>query len=302
MVIPVALSVNMTRGPILAAMFMFLVGGLPAREPAAKTEIFSSLGCAAKPGQMKNVKSSGGDFVTVSTADFFCPDKPEEDFETNLAKARKAGVQVLACNGFLQKGEHTVVGPEAQHDAAVAWAEIVCRRLAKAGGKFVVFGSSGARRIPDGWTKEQADEQMVALLKRLGPVAEKHGVTIVVEQLRKEECNFLNHINHLGDLIRKADHPHVKALADLYHIASVGDTPEDLQRNLDVVVHMEIAEKDGRTYPGIKGDDFRPWFRVLAKAGWKGAINIEGKGEPSQLPAAFREIRKQEAEAVGAGN
>lgn len=299
---PVAFFTGMTRGTFLAAMLLFLVGVLPAREPGAKAGIFSSLGCAAKPGSMAQVKSSGGDFVTVGTADFFCPDKPEEVFEANLAKAREAGIQVLACNGFLQKGKHTVVGPDAQHDAAVAWAEIVCRRLAKAGGKFVVFGSSSARRIPNGWTKEQADEQMVALLKRLGPVAQKHGVTIVVEQLRKEECNFLNHINHLGDLIRKADHPHVKALADLYHIASVGDTPEDLQRNLDVVAHMEIAEKDGRTYPGIKGDDFRPWFRVLAKAGWKGAINIEGKGEPSQLPAAFQEIRKQEAEAIAAEN
>ncbi|MFM7180882.1 MAG: sugar phosphate isomerase/epimerase family protein [Verrucomicrobiales bacterium] len=299
---PATFFMGMKCGTILAAMLLFLVGMSPAREPAAKAEIFSSLGCAAKPDSMKQVKESGADFVTVSTADFLCPEQSEEVFEKNLAKAREAGLQVLACNGFLQKGKHTVVGPESQHDAAVAWAEIVCRRLAKAGGKFVVFGSSSARRIPKDWTKEQADEQMVALLKRLGPVAEKHGVTIVVEQLRKEECNFLNHINHLGELIRKADHPHVKALADLYHMASVGDTPEDLKRNLDVVVQMEIAEKDGRSYPGIKGDDFRPWFRVLAKAGWKGAINIEGRGEPSQLAPAFREIRKQEAEAIAEGN
>lgn len=292
----------MTRGTILALLFIFLANLLPAREPAAKTEVFTMLGCAAKIEAMKQVKESGGDFITVGTVDFLCPDAADEVFEKNLAKAREAGARVLACNGFLQKGKHTVVGPAPLHDAAVAWAETVCRRLAKAGGKFVVFGSSSVRRLPDGWTKEQADEQMVSLLKRLGPVAEKHGVTIVVEQLRKEECNYLNHIAHLGDLIRKADHPHVKALADLYHMASVGDAPEDLKRNLDVVVHLEIAEKNGRTYPGIKGDDFRPWFRVLAEAKWKGAINIEGKGEAAQLPAAFAEIRKQEAEAVGAGN
>lgn len=290
----------MTRGTIPILLLFLLCGRLPADDPGSKAQIFSSLGCAAKTDIMKQVKPAGGDFVTVGTVDFICPDEAEEKFEANLAKAREAGVQVLACGGFLQKGKHTVVGPEARHDAAVEWAEIVCRRLAKAGGKFVVFGSSGARRIPDGWTKEQADAQMVALLKRLGPVAQRHGVTIVVEQLRKEECNFLNHIDHLGELIRKTDHPHVKALADLYHMASVGDTPEALQRNLGVVVHMEIAENNGRTYPGVKGDDFRPWFRVLAKAGWKGAINIEAKGEPSQLPAAFQEIRKQEAEATEA--
>jgi sugar phosphate isomerase/epimerase len=295
-----AFPVGMTRGALLTLSLLgFAVPFLKA-DPGAEARIFSSLGCAAKPDAMKGVKESGGDFVTVGTADFICPDQPEEVFEANLAKAREAGMRVLACNGFLQKGKHTVVGPVPLHDAAVAWAEIVCRRLSRAGGKFVVFGSSGARRLPDGWSKEQADGQMVALLKRLGPVARNHGVTIVVEQLRREECNYLNHIHHLGELIRKADDPNVKALADLYHMASVGDTPEDLRRNLDVVAHLEIAEKQGRTYPGAKGDDFRPWFRELAKAGWRGAINIEGKGEPSQLPAAFREIRKQEAEALEA--
>jgi sugar phosphate isomerase/epimerase len=266
-----------------------------AGEAPKKGSIFTALGASAGDfTAMKVVKEAGGDFVTVSTVAFMCPEQPEEVFDANLAKAREVGIQVMACNGFLRGGQHTVVGPKPQHDEAVAWAEIVCRRLAKAGGKYVVLGSSATRKIPDGWTKEQANEQFVALLKRLGPLAQKHGVTIVVEQLRAEECNFLNRIDHLGELIRKTDHPHVKALADLYHMACVGDTPEDLKKNLDVVVHMEIAEKKGRTYPGIQGDDFRPYFRVLAEAGWKGAMSIEGKGEPARMAPAFQEIRKQE--------
>lgn len=288
----------MKRHATLYLILLLVACRVLAESLPTQPKIFNGLGCASKLEVMKQVVEAGVDFVTVGTLDFLCPEQAEEVFEANLAKARDAGARVLACNGFLQKEKHTVVGPEARHDAVVAWAEIVCRRLAKAGGRFVVFGSSSARRLPDGWTKEQGDEQMVALLKRLGPVARKYGVMVVVEQLRKEECNYLNHISHLGELIRKADDPNVKALADLYHIASVGDTPEDLRRNLDVVVHMEIAEKEGRMYPGTNGDDFRPWFRVLAEAKWTGTLNIEGRGEAARLPSALREIRKQEAEAI----
>jgi hydroxypyruvate isomerase len=80
-------------------------------------------------------------------------------------------------------------------------------------------------------------------------------------------------------------------------MARTGDTPDDLKNAMDVVAHMEIAEKEKRTYPGIKGDDFRPFFRVLKQGGYRGAISIEGKGDDSQVAAAFREIAKQAAEA-----
>ena len=66
---------------------------------------------------------------------------------------------------------------------------------------------------------------------------------------------------------------------------------------MDVVVHVEIAEKNGRTVPGVNGDDFRPFFRVLREAGYHGAVSIEGKGTDEQIGQAFKEIAKHAAEA-----
>jgi hydroxypyruvate isomerase len=65
---------------------------------------------------------------------------------------------------------------------------------------------------------------------------------------------------------------------------------------MDVVVHVEIAEKAGRTVPGVSGDDFRPVFRVLREGGYHGAISIEGKYTDAQIGPAFREIARQAAE------
>jgi sugar phosphate isomerase/epimerase len=264
--------------------------------PAAETRgLFSAMGISGGIPKAAFLKQQGAEFLTVGTNDLLCPDQPEEVFAKKLAQALAAPLPVLACNGFIRPAHLRCVGPQANPDEVLAWADTAFGRLKRVNGKFMVFGSGGARRIPEGWPREKAEEQFVALLKRMGPLAEKHGVTVVVEQLQAKECNFINRIAHAASLIRRVDHPHIRLLADLYHMARMDDTPDDLKNAIDVVVHMEIAEKDERTYPGVKGDDFRPFFRVLKQGGYHGAISIEGKGDDSQVAAAFREIAKQSA-------
>ena len=263
----------------------------------AKPALFSAMGVSGPIAKAAELKKLGAQFLTVGTGDLLVPDQPEEVFAPLLEKALAAPLPVLACNGFIRPKHLLCVGPDANHDEVLVWADTAFKRLARVKAKFMVFGSSGSRKIPKGWPKEKAEEQFVALLKRMGPLAEKAGVTVAVEQLQAAECNFINHITHAAKLIRAAEHPNIRLLADLFHMVQGGDTPDDLKAAMDVVVQIEIAEKGGRTYPGVTGYDFRPYFRVLREAGYKGAISIEGKGEPAQLPAAFAEIAKQAAEA-----
>lgn len=263
---------------------------------AAETEtgsVFTAMGIASSPEHAAALQRAGASFLTLSTASFLVPDKDDEAFAKQLASIKDAPLPVLACNSFIRPPHLHCVGPDANHDEVLEWADTAFRRLAEAKGKFIVFGSSGARRVPDGFPRAKAERQFVSLLKKMGPLAEKRGVTVVVEQLQEKECNFINRISQAASLIRAAGHPRVRVLADLYHMRVMGDTPDDLRDALDVVAHMEIAEKAERTYPGVEGDDFRPFFRVLHEKGWKGAISIEGRGEPEQWAAAFRTIREQ---------
>ena len=251
------------------------------------------MGLSGSIDKTADYKAQGADFITESVGAFLMPDKDDSHFEKSLEKLKSASLPILACNGFIRPAHLRCVGPEANHDEIMAWSEVAFRRLKQAGGKFIVFGSSGARAIPDGWSRAKADEQFVALLKKMGPAAATHGVTVVVEQLQKSECNYINHIGEGAALIRQAAHPNIRLLADLYHMAKMDDTPDDLKAAMDVVVHIEIAEKENRTYPGVKGDDFRPYLRVLKHAAYKGAVSIEGRGTDEQLKPAFEEIRKQ---------
>lgn len=293
------MSITGSRRVFLQTGALALLGSALAPRLSAAAEpkkLFSAIGIAAPLDKAAVLKGAGAEFLTGSVGDFLVPDRPEAAFEKNLEKLATSPLPILACNGFIRPAHLHCVGPEANHDLILEWSDTSFRRLKKAGGKIIVFGSAGARKLPDGWAKEKADEQFVALLKKMGPLAEKHGVVVTIEQLRAEECNYINRISEGAALIRAAGHPNIRLLADLYHMACVGDTPADLKAAMDVVVHMEIAEKAGRTVPGISGDDFRPFFRVLREANYQGAMSIEGKWTDEQLAPAFKEIAKQASE------
>ena len=295
-----ALKPHSRREILQAGSVAFLAALLTrtmAEAPDSKSLVFSAMGIAASLSKAAALKSDGAEFLTESVGNFLVPDQPEAAFEKNLARLASSPLPILACNGFIRPAHLHCVGPEANHEAILAWADITFRRMKKAGGKFIVFGSSGARTLPAGWPKEKAEEQFIALLKKMGPLAGVQGITIAVEQLCAEECNFINRIGEGAALIRATAHPNIRLLADLYHMARMGDTPADLRAAMDVVVHVEIAEKAGRTVPGVSGDDFRPFFRVLRESGYQGAISIEGQSTDAQISPAFLEIAKQANES-----
>ncbi len=278
---------------LAAAAFLPRLSARPLPEEA---KLFKSMGIAASLEKAADLKAEGAEFLTASVGGFLIPDQPDEVFAKNLEKLAASPLPILACNGFIRPKHLHSVGPEANHDLILVWAETAFRRMKQAGGKIIVFGSAGARNLPDGWPKEKADEQFVSLLKKLGPPAAAQGITVTVEQLQEKECNYINHLGEGAALIRAAGHPNVRMLADLYHMACMGDTPADLKAAMDVVVHVEIAEKSGRTVPGVSGDDFRPYFHVLREAGYQGSISIEGKWEKGQVRTAYQEITRQAAE------
>lgn len=292
-------ALHTRRGFLRCSGSALLAGTLSPSIARAAAEspqpLFSSMGIAAPLDKAARLKQAGAQFLTESTGSFLVPDKSDAEFAKNLAKLADSPLPVFACNSFIRSADLICVGPAANHDRVLEWADTCFRRLKQAKGSFIVFGSGGTRKIPDAWSRQKADEQFVALLKRLGPLAAAQNVTLVVEQLQEKECNYINRIGEAATLIRKTGHPNVRVLADIYHMAVMGDTPADLKQAMDVVVHVEIAEKAERTAPGISGDDFRPWFHVLRQSAYHGAISIEGRWNDSQINAAFDEIKTQSA-------
>jgi len=240
------------------------------------------------------MKEGGLDYVETNVSGFLMPERSEEEFAQNRAVAMASALPVYSANGFFP-WDLKVVGPEADLDRALKYSETAFRRASEIGISCLVLGSGGSRFIPDGFDRAEAEEQFLALLKGMAPFAEKYGVTVVIEPLRRAECNFINTVCEGADLARRSGSENICVLADIYHMCQNGESPESLLSCGDKLRHCHIAENAKRTAPGVDGDDFTPFFRALKELKYRGGISMEcGWINPEeQIPVAVNTLRTQ---------
>jgi len=265
--------------------------------PVRKAQI--AFGVCGSMGKGKMLKDAGCDYIEEGVGGLLMPAKSDDEFAKRLPEISAAVLPVKNCNGFLPSDMKSV-GAEAKHEQVLAYANTAFKRARMVGIDIITFGSGGSRKIPEGFPLADAKKQFIELLKGMGPLAAAQGIRVAIEPLRKEECNFLNNIREVAEMIRAVGQANVGITADLYHMVLGGDVPADLDANIDILHHFHIAEKAGRALPGVAGDDFRGWFGVLAKHGWQGRISIEGGGGKADQEAytkSFAYLRTQAKEA-----
>jgi sugar phosphate isomerase/epimerase len=236
-------------------------------------------GVCVDPQMASAVAAAGFDFIELNVQGHLKTMDEEPAFLAELAHIQGAPLPSIAANSFVP-GSLKITGPEPASDAALeAYARRTFERAQRAGVVTVVFGSGGARAIPEGFDREQAWEQLVRFGKMLGPVAEAHGVTVVVEPLNQTrgECNVLTSVGESGQYVRDVDHPNVMLLVDGYHWGLDNDSYDDLVANAHLLRHAHIATIEHRLPPGFEPVDFSDFFRALKVGGYDGPISIEAK-------------------------
>ena len=286
------------RRTVLTGVAALALTGFVAPTASGARRLFDAVGITAKIERAAALAALGADFIVESVADFLIPFASDVEFAPNRRRALAAPLRIRGCNSFLRDPSLICVGPKADHARVLGYAETAFARLKALGGEYIVFGSNSARRIPEGWSKVQADEQFIALLKAMAPLAAKHRITVGVEMQRSQECNYLNHIDEVVNVVAPVNQRHIRVLADLYHMRVMGDSPDQLEKAARWVGVVEVAEREQRTLPGVSGDDFRPYFEALARGNYRGLVDIEGDGTAEQLRSAFATIRSQAADAV----
>ncbi len=281
------------RSALQAGVALPVLGNQLLAKRQADGFMFTKVGVNAPLKLAQAVKNAGGDYLLIGVNKFLVPSEPEAAFEKQLQLLKSSPIPVLSCNGFLRGPHLRSVGPDAKHDNVLKFADTAFKRAKRAGVKYIIFGSGGSRKRPDNWSTAQADAQFVSLLKKMAPLAEAQEVTVAVENLRAQECNYLSRLREVGEIVKKVDHPYVRILADFYHASFMDEPPEDFAKYAPLTAMVEIAEKKGRTPPGVNGQDFRPYFNALKDGGYRGPIEIEGRWKIAQLPKAFATIREQ---------
>lgn len=200
---------------------------------------------------------------------------PEEEFLylENLHREGKFGIE--SSNGFIP-GTVPVVGEHVDWDQVDAYLSKCVRRIAALGAKVVVFGSGAARKIPDGYPLEKAEEDMIHALHIAAKYAELYNIDIVIEPLHAGECNFINSVEDGYKIAKRANHPRVKVLADLFHMEKDGETALGLKPFADILAHCHVAEVPTREYPGENGGEaVIDFVKGLREIGYEGRMSVE---------------------------
>lgn len=122
-------------------------------------------------------------------------------------------------------------------------------------------------------------DALVDALSRAAPIAAEAGVRLLLEPLNTR----VDHPGYLLDatsdalqVIRRVDHPAVRALYDVYHSIVMGEDPgQVLAGSGDLIGHIHVADVPGRHEPGTGQVDWPRQMAALRISGYSGAIGLE---------------------------
>lgn len=232
------------------------------------------------------------DFIEENVQTLLVPEQEEAAFERRAAMVRALAWPVPVANRFLP-ADLKVVGPAVDGGRLERWGRTAFRRAQALGVGRIVWGSGVARRVPEGFPMEEAREQFAGAVRRLAPLAEDHGVRLLIEPVSRGDSNFIRSLAEGADMVAQAGHRAVGLLADLFHMMVEGEPASEIVRHGALLEHVHLAELKNRAVPGTHGDDFGPYLRALKEIGYKGALVLEPewtdlRREPAVGLAALR--------------
>jgi sugar phosphate isomerase/epimerase len=238
--------------------------------------------------------AAGYSFVEENVKGFLMPLEPEESFTKKLDALKESKLPVEACNSFIP-GNLKCTGPSPMHEEILKFADTAFRRAHEAGLKTIVFGSGGARAIPEGFSRDEARAQFISLCRQLAPIAGKYDIVISLEPLNSQECNFINSVAEGGEIVKEVKHDSFLLLADIYHMLKENEPASNITKYGHLLYHTHIAEKTGRTAPGVNNEDFTAYFRALKEIKYKGRMAIEcnWKNLNEEAAPALKVMRSQ---------
>jgi sugar phosphate isomerase/epimerase len=180
-----------------------------------------------------------------------------------------------------------VTGDSVDPERQVRYLRSGFARAAALGGKVAVFGSGGARQVPEGFSRDTAYRQIREFLLRAGDAAAAAGIDIAVEPLNITECNILNSVAEAVRVVDQANHPAVHVLSDLYHVDHDSQSFDETANAGARLRHVHIASCPARGNPTTADSALlTDYFRAARKAGYDGRISIEGSWENLERDAA----------------
>lgn len=150
----------------------------------------------------------------------------------------------VACNLF--PGRIPLVSLERDLDAVRDYLDVVFSRAVSLGIGKIVFGSGKARSYDaSSMSFDVAMERLKeTVCSAIVPKAREYGVTILLEPLKRGECNLINTVEEGYSFVSDVSSPRFLLMADIYHMNSNGEDLSTLDSSLEKVHHVHIAGRE----------------------------------------------------------
>ena len=145
------------------------------------------------------------------------------------------------------------------------------------GAKVLVFGSGGARMLPQGFSRDTAMCQLISFLRLVNGYCEDFDISIAIEPLNRTESNMINSVMEGYWLAKYTDRPRIRVLADYYHMQCDNEPASELLVTKGNLIHAHIASKKHRYYPLYEAKaEHEPFFAALKELGYDAGVSVEG--------------------------
>jgi hydroxypyruvate isomerase len=199
----------------------------------------------------------------------------EDDWRRILARMQALKITVDATSGIKAGFADLAAGEAAGGDAFVAELKgfiptvqrLGCGQIILLSGKRIEGAVPGVQRAAS-----------IEVLKRAADILSAAGLTGVIEPIDRLEnpSIYLDGVTEAFEIVRAVGSPKVKVLYDLYHEQrGLGNLIEKLEKNIDEVGLIHVADVPGRHEPGTGEVNYINIYRRLAELHYRGVIAME---------------------------
>ncbi|MCI9664617.1 MAG: sugar phosphate isomerase/epimerase [Lachnospiraceae bacterium] len=229
---------------------------------------------------IETAQKAGYDYVELPLAQVMELDRQE--FDGLLAQLGESGICCRACNNFFPAAVR-LTGEDVCPEKVKDYIKKAVERASRLGAGVIVFGSSGAKNVPEGFDHGRAREQIADVLRWADACTGAAGIRIAIEPLNRKESNIILSLTEGEELRRMAGVPSVRLLVDYYHFSMEKEEMETLRRWMPQIAHVHFAEPQGRRFPERKKEDYGDFFQTLRDGGYDGLVSVEAYAkEPEQ--------------------
>ncbi len=130
-------------------------------------------------------------------------------------------------------------------------------------------------------SRKKQKQNIINILKKIAPEAEKKNISLVVEPLNTEVNHpgyFLSSSYEGYEIIDAVGSNSVKILFDIYHQQiTEGNIIQNIKNHIDYIGHFHLADVPGRKEPGTGELNYKNIFEEINRLNYNGYIGCEFK-------------------------